>query len=273
MTHIVMIGTDWSAFGGITAVIKSYKDGGLFDKWPIRFLATYQNDRLINKLLMALRAYIVLFFWLVTRQVAVVHAHSASRASFWRKSGLLCLALFFGVKTIFHLHSGEFPVFYHRECKPWQKRYIRWILRQVDQVIVLTSSWEETVLTIEPNCRVYALPNPIMASKFEATPIPFRVLFLGRLREKKGVYDLIASWKSIVDKYPLAQLVLAGDGDQNPFWDLAIELGIERQIEMPGWIAGGDKVLALRTADIFVLPSYFEGLPVCILEAMAQGFL
>ncbi len=268
---IVILGTDWISPGGITAVLQSYKEGGLFQQWPIRFLPTYRSANPLNKLGMALLAAGRLLMWLLAGKVAVVHAHSASRASFWRKASLLCLARCFGAKTIFHLHSGEFAVFYHQECGALGQRFIRWVLRSVDVVVVLSERWVAVLQAIEPQCRPIALPNPIELPDTNRTPIEKRILFLGRLRDKKGVYDLVKAFKGVLGVYPDSKLVLAGDGELDAVAQLANDLGIKDQLILTGWIAGEAKQRELECADLFVLPSYFEGLPVCILEAMAYG--
>lgn len=269
MKKIIMLGTDWSSPGGITAVIHSYKQGGLFSDWPIYFLPTYRSANPVNKIYMALRALLILLILLITRKVAIVHAHSASRASFWRKSSLLIIAHLFGAKTVFHLHSGEFADFYYQECSSLKQKYIRYFLRKVDCVVVLTEKWQRILKEIEPLSAPVVLANPIALNNQATDVVPYRILFLGRLRQKKGVYDLVHSIAMLVDKYPGIQLVLAGDGEIEQVQSLVNELGLEKNIALTGWISGADKDRELACADLFILPSYFEGLPVCILEAMA----
>jgi glycosyltransferase involved in cell wall biosynthesis len=138
-------------------------------------------------------------------------------------------------------------------------------------VIVLSERWRTVISQIEPESKIAVLPNPVVTAEHSAQPIGHRVLFLGRLREKKGVYDLIRCLPELSKLYPDVVFVLAGDGELDQVAALAEQLGVKQHIELTGWIAGEDKQKALASADVFVLPSYFEGLPVCILEAMAQG--
>ena len=62
-----------------------------------------------------------------------------------------------------------------------------------------------------------------------------------------------------------------GNGDVDAFLKEAERLGIREDIEYLGWVSGSKKDAELATADIFVLPSYKEGMPVSVLEAMAFG--
>ncbi|GHD56395.1 glycosyltransferase family 4 protein [Jeongeupia chitinilytica] len=267
---IVMLGTDWTSLGGMTAVVRNYRDGGLWERWPIRYLATFKHDNMTDKIRMAARAYLLLLWWLLSGEVAAVHAHSAVYASIWRKFGLLWLARLFGVKTVFHLHGGEFVHFYEHSggAARWLVRYL---LRMVDAVVVLTDKWVEILQAVEPACEPIVLANPIALPNSPATPVPGRVLFLGRLRDVKGVFDLIEALPPVVRAYPRLKVVFGGDGDPAPLLALAESLGVREHIELAGWIDGDAKAQQLREAEVFVLPSHFEAQPVCILEAMAQG--
>lgn len=268
---VVMLGTHWDSPGGMTAVIHNYRDAGLWQQWPIRYLATYHRDSIINKLWMALRAYCLLFFWLCLGQVALVHAHSAVYASFWRKSGLLLMARLFGVKTVFHLHGGEFEHFYHERCGDWGRAAVRYVLRSVDELIVLTPQWVKTLQGVEPACSPIVIGNPIALPEKAAAPVDGKILFLGRLRDVKGVFELIQALPAVAARFPSVHLVLGGDGDPEPILTMAQALGVLPRVELAGWVEGEHKQQLLREAQVFVLPSYYEAQPVCILEAMAQG--
>jgi glycosyltransferase involved in cell wall biosynthesis len=64
---------------------------------------------------------------------------------------------------------------------------------------------------------------------------------------------------------------LAGTGDDAAIRARAVELGVENSVEFLGWIEGEAKLRALREAGIYALPSWIEGLPMGLLEAMAVG--
>ena len=95
---------------------------------------------------------------------------------------------------------------------------------------------------------------------------PFEVLFLGRLVEAKGVYDLISA-AACLEKGKF-KFVLAGDGENSQIETLIRQKNLNDTIETPGWIDGTRKDTYLKRAHMYVLPSYFEGLPMSVLEAM-----
>lgn len=271
--RIVMIGTSLDSPGGMTAVVQAYRAAGLFTRCPVTYQPSYEGPGAFRQVRVMLRALVGVFLELACGRVAAFHIHSASRGSFWRKSIFCVLARAFRVPYIFHLHSGEFPVFYTRECSTLAKAWVRKTLRGAAAVLVLTERWRLAVLEIEPQANPVVLGNPV-AVPGELPPLRGEVrevLFLGRLREKKGVFDLVRAMPLILAAYPEVRFVLAGDGELDSVRMLARGLKVEHAVHLPGWIDGAEKSEALGRADIFILPSYFEGQPVGVLEAMATG--
>ena len=97
-----------------------------------------------------------------------------------------------------------------------------------------------------------------------------RFVCVGRLCEQKGQLLLVDAARRLVPKWPDLELVLAGDGELRPDLEAQINTyGLQRNIRITGWISGDqvrDEILAARA---LVLPSFAEGLPVVIMEAMA----
>lgn len=268
--HIVMLGTSLDAPGGMTSVVRTLASGGLFKAGNVGYLATYKSKGITTQLRIFGSALIHLAGMLIGRKVALVHVHSASRGSFWRKSIVCLLARVFGVPYIFQIHSGEFPTFYFHECGTFTRWWVRQTLVRAAAVICLTEHWRQKISEITPEGNFVVIGNPVEINPLAPSREPVsKVLFLGRLREKKGVFDLIKA-VALLDM-PSLHFVLAGDEDAAAVHALAMELGVSDQISLPGWVDGGEKKEQLDTADMFVLPSYFEGLPVGVLEAMANG--
>ncbi len=100
------------------------------------------------------------------------------------------------------------------------------------------------------------------------------ILFLSRLHEKKGVEVLMEAFASIRTELPRSVLILAGDGDSRYVRRLrarAGELGIEDRTIWPGFLSGGEKWDAMRSASVFVLPSFSENFGIAAAEALAAG--
>ena len=121
--------------------------------------------------------------------------------------------------------------------------------------------------------RIAVIGNPVSVPGEVAKPEreARTVLFLGWLQREKGVFDLVQAMPAVLRAVPQARFVLAGRGDRQALLSLARSLGVEQALELPGWVEGDRKDQLLRAADVFVLPSYYEGLPVGVMEAMARG--
>jgi glycosyltransferase involved in cell wall biosynthesis len=220
--------------------------------------------------LSALLRYIAL---MAAGRVGLLHVHVAVQRSFLRKAVFLAFAKAGGVPYVIHLHSGRFPEFYRHECGPLGKRVIRFFLSRAGNVVVLSPRWKMLLDGIADGARMTVIPN------FAAFPSggnglprePGALLFLGRLTREKGLFDLLRAMALLVPEFPDLRLHVCGDGDQRPVTDLADDLGIRDRDILRGWVEGDAKEEMIDRATIFVLPSYSEGLPMCMLEAMGRG--
>lgn len=99
------------------------------------------------------------------------------------------------------------------------------------------------------------------------------LLFLGRLFPKKGLDLLFPAFARLASTEPGVHLVVAGDDGGTGYRDTVLRMiadsGVSDRVHMLGEVQGMRKVGVLRSADVFMLPSYSEGLPVAVLEAMA----
>lgn len=272
--RIIMLGTSFETMGGISAVINIYRRAGLFDRYPVHYIATHIDRSVSRKLVLVARAWVELMYLLLRGRVGLLHVHTASNASFWRKLIFMVPALCMRVPTILHLHGGGFDRFYENGCGRIGKWMIRRAFTSVSDVVVLSARWQHWVREATGRRNVRVVSNPVEPFKGEtdrsAQP-RMEVLCLGRLTQQKGTYDLIEAVATLVAKYPSMRLVLGGDGEEDGARQAARRLGIEQHVEIKGWVTGASKTLLLSSASIFALPSYAEGLPVSILEAMAAG--
>lgn len=104
------------------------------------------------------------------------------------------------------------------------------------------------------------------------TPVPdtLRLVCVGRLCEQKGQMLLLEAAARIVESGTPLHLVLAGDGEMRPQIDARIvALGLSANVEVTGWIGAERVQQELQAARALVLPSFAEGLPVVLMEAMA----
>jgi len=275
---ILMFGPSMDYPGGMTEVIRAYSAAGLFEAWPLRYISTYAGRDFSARLRPWLFALCSVLIRLARRRVALVHVHSSTYGSFWRKSVLCALAFAFRVPYVIHLHGGRLAEFYQSGCNGFAKSWVRAVLREAARVVVLSQRWRDEVHKIEPAARTTIIGNPVpIPVSVEPSRRPARtVLFLAWLKRTKGVLDLVRAIPIVLRSVPEATFVIAGSGlhgGESPqsIMELARSLRVAHALRCPGWVNGAMKESVLRESDVFVLPSYFEALPVALLEAMAHG--
>ena len=270
--RLIMLGTSFESRGGIATVVNAYRACGLFERWPIDYVPTHTDRGALRKLLALIKALLNVIALLARHRRVLMHVHSASHASFWRKSIFMTIAMLAKCPVILHLHGGGFARFYDVECGKVRRRIIRFFLERATRVIVLSERWRAWITRIADSRRVVCIPNLVPA--VEERPQSRRgnmVLFLGRLERRKGIFDLLDAIAALRAHVPDIHLVCAGDGDLGSVARYAERLGIDNAVSFPGWVGPAEKQSLMNRAAVCVLPSYTEGLPMSLLEAMAAG--
>lgn len=270
--RVLMLGPPIDGRGGMSSVAAAYRDAGLFGRCQLRYLVTVTaSPGALVKLWVALRAWCVLVALLLGRRVSLAHIHVASGASFWRKAGYVWTLQLAGVPFILHIHGGNFVQFYRAAPKLGQ-RLIRASFERAARVVVLSEAWIERVAEFVDRRKCLAIGNPVVAWPTEKPCRPVRrFLFLGRFEREKGIQELLNAFAVVYQQDPSVELLLGGEGDTDMIFSQASAAGTRQAVKILGWVSGAAKQRAFAEADAFVLPSYIEGLPVAMLEAMYCG--
>lgn len=276
MTKVLMIGSDSSVKGGITSVINQIRD---FD-WEkenikMNFIPTYISANALFMILFFCRAVLLILFRLTFFRPDVVYIHMSYKGSFKRKYFIHRLCKMFSVKDIVHLHGSEFEKWYNSSDAAQQNK-IRKLLYECDKVIALGDEWQKKVLNIEPSTKTEVVKNTI---KIPDIKVKWQnekccVLFLGVLIKRKGISDLLDAISLLKNSGKIGNLhfIIAGSGEEEIYLKRKTnELGIEDLVEFTGWIDGDAKKKLFEQSQIMVLPSYNEGLPISVLEAISYG--
>lgn len=265
---ILIIGP--KAQGGISSVLDLYKDFGVIDNINVSFLASYKSDNIFI-MFFVLACFLIKYFWilLTNKNLKLVHIHSASKGSFYRKYFVFKLAKLFGKKVIYHIHCPVFGEIYD-ESSNFIKKRIEKVLNNSDLIIVLSQYGKTEISRICNNHNIKILYNPCVIKDFtKIATEKFNVLFMGRIGPRKGVYDIIEGAKLITN--PDIEIILYGDGKLKTFENLIKENNLQDKIKLYGWISADKKDEAYRSTDIYILPSFEEALPMSILEAMSYA--
>ncbi len=239
-----------------------------------RLIPTVHDGSLLRKLRIFLQSIRATARELRTPGPLLVHIHFSSRGSTLRKFILALLVLRARRPLVMHHHGSEFDQFLASTPRPI-RRLIVDVLRRADCCVTLSRQWREFFVTrcgIAPE-RIRILCNPV---RVPAT-VPDRrgrdrvqFLFLGRIGPRKGAFDLVRAVAALPEAARRrARLVVAGNGEVQALRELAAPLG--DSVSILSWVDEKGRDRLLRESDVFVLPSYAEGVSMAVLEAMAWG--
>lgn len=272
---IVMVGPHPDARGGISRVVRGWQRAKLAEQVDMTYIVTLNDvdpGFRWNKITDALRAWLQVFRT-VGRDVDLVHIHMSHGASLVRKFPIFLWARLRGIPTVVHIHTGRLRKLYEEGVLRWG---LRILLGQCTAVVVLSGEWHRYLKEKAIGTPIHIVRNGMFPPKSDLSfvkdnPRRVDVVVMGRLGERKGSYILVPAFASLASDFPEAHLTMAGDGDVEPIRALAKSLGMAERITIPGWLEEDAGERIFRTCDIYVLPAYFEGMPVSILEAMAYG--
>jgi glycosyltransferase involved in cell wall biosynthesis len=188
-------------------------------------------------------------------------------------------------KTIFHFLGAGLSELYD-QLPRWQQRLFRWSYFEPDAAIRLSSLTPEDGKHLEAK-REYLIPNGFddpcpdlvlpRARVASTAPRPLRILFVGILRESKGLLVLVEACGMLAARGVAFQLNIMGAPDSDEFISSlrarVAELNIDNQVHFLGVLTGDEKFAVYRASDVHCMPTFYEceAFPLALIEAMACG--
>lgn len=270
---ILMIGPSITkAKGGMSSVILNLTKSSVLNKDnSIEAYPSYIDGNKLVSVFYGL--FSLLRFYFTKRDYDIYHLHVASYGSTFRKRLYLKIIKKWNKKAVLHIHGGGFIDFYNHQSSNNQRKILDF-LKKANAVVVLSNSWKQRFYDvfhlkdciviengIDPN--FYSLPNKDLNSSSKT------LLSMGLLGKNKGTFDLIQAMKDVVVEDENIQLLLAGNGDVEEIKKKIQAYSLENNVKYVGWADDKVKLELLNKSGIFILPSYFEALPMSILEAMS----
>ena len=275
---VCMVVQDKMVKGGIAAVISGYYGSELEEKYNITYIESYKDGGKLTKLIKGICGYISFAKNLIVNRPDLVHIHSSFGPSFYRKLPFIYMSHLAGIPIINHIHGADFDEFYVNASEK-KKKLIKSTYTKCQKLIALSAEWKERLSQLVDSERIVIIENYsiLQEEAYEQRKqkeLTANVLFLGELGKRKGCYDIPYVVKKVVEQVPTAMFYLCGAGsteDEKNIKQLCKEQGVTDHVVFPGWVRDNKKDDMLRKADVFFLPSYNEGMPMSILDAMGYG--
>lgn len=228
-------------------------------------------------------------FWLITfliallrfagaclsRRYDVAHIHVSTNGSALRKMFFGLVARVLNMPYVIHYH-GMMSADIERQRQSWL-RALGVLARGASRVIVLGAVFCPPFarMGVDP-ARVVVVRNGIPdigAAGRSPRPVDgrLRILFSGEVGERKGADLLVAAVIQLADVRERWTCTIAGNGEIGPLRDALRAAGLDGQVDFTGWIAIDRVHRMMRAADVVVLPSRAEALPLALIEGASAG--
>lgn len=265
---VLYLGPDIKARGGIANVLGTYRRC----MTPFHYHATNSRRGTLAGLFSALGAMAAIPLGRL-RGRRILHIHYASGRSLLRKSVMMRIGRLFGYRTVMHCHCDVISATAKgRDIGLWKK-----VIGNADCNIFLCEEYAryahgrlgagsvkvvQNIMTAHPEFR--------KGRPTDGDTVTF--IYLSVINAQKGFAELIEAVRRLKASGRRLRLIVGGTADDGT--DVAAMLrdsGVEDIVTCLGWVTGDAVARAMSSADVLVLPSHHEGMPMCVLESIASA--
>jgi glycosyltransferase involved in cell wall biosynthesis len=278
---IVLFGPSLDAISGVSTHVRMLFASDLPRNFELLHFQVGSEGRRENALQKATRFVLSPFhlalFLLRTGAEAVHINASLDQKAYWRDLVYSIVARLLGRRVVNQIHGGPMPQDFFGG-----NAFLTWVLRRFlvssDVVTVLSSAELTAYRAFDARIKVHLVPNAIdpagLADRMRPynTDGPLKLVYVGRLVRTKGLFEIIEALAELKRTGREFGLRIAGEGpDRYELMAASRKSGLDDRVRFLGSVLGAEKYRLWLDSDVFVLPSYVEGLPYSLLEAMAAG--
>ncbi len=225
-----------------------------------------------------IKRLIFFFYFLKKDRMEVVHLNSGlTQVSLLREGTLSIIARLAGCRTLFFIHGWKEKEFNKILENKLKKKLVINILNKQDGIVVLAKQFKEKLIDLGLDHKKIRVTSTMVESnryfphdkKFLR---PYKILTCVNMIKEKGIFELLEAAPKVIKEFPDSKFIFVGDGkDLVELKQKTIKMNLEKNVLFTGYIIGEEKINIFKNAHIFAFPSYTEGFPTVVLEAMAAG--
>ena len=272
--RVAIVGPDLDARGGIASVCRTWLGAPGLRGITLDYVPTMRDEGTGPRRAAGMLARQARFVGRIASawRPDLFHIHLSWFSSFYRKMAYFEEAHATGRPVLVHVHTPDLEHF--RRSSRIHGSAMRWMFGRAARVIALSEAMATELREIAgPEPLIDVLYNPVALENFDCSPRgrqgPPRLLFMGEVGERKGSFDLVKALQALQQEGVPFQARFCGNGDLERLQREVAGMG--DAVAIPGWVSGKERLAEYRNTHLVVLPSYQEGLPMTILEAMAAG--
>lgn len=269
--RVLQMGPDPRIGGGMAAALRGLLESPLAERYELDVVPTYRGTEPLRRLALFCWALLRLCAWSLRGRGRLVHVHATVRGSMYRKSVCVLLARGLRRRTILHVHSGAAEIASFAASRGrLSLALFRAAFGAADAVLAVSAASGAALEAGYEIAGVGVVPNaaPSVPPFERPSADPVRVAYLGGFANPAKGGDVLLEALESFDRAPL-RLTMAGPGELPPAGEALVSR--EPAVEWAGWLGPEEKDALLREAEVLVMPSRSEGLPMALLEAMAYG--
>ena len=278
MSRVLLVAKGAPDRGGIPSFVEMLLGSRLAEEHDLRFLnlahtGTPEGGRAtVGNLTRTLRDVVAVWRAAGDRDIVHVHSALAPAVTTVRAALLGAAGRVRGCSVIVHAHGGGIQSWLNSR---WRRTLLRWAMHPAHRVVAVWTAGRDLLQQVLPPERVTLIDNgvavdvPHAAKAGHGAP---RILFVGLLTPRKGVVDLLTASRLLHERGVEHELLLlGGTPDEGPDAESQVHAALDDRVTLLGTRAPQDMPAAFAEADIFCLPSWWEAMPLSVLEAMAAG--
>ena len=274
--NILITGPSMDNVSGIAEVVRNIKKFGT--KNYIHFITGSKDGEKKNLhwLIKQFRLYKDFYTALNYNDIDIIHLNTAlNPLALLRDLPLAIISKIKNKKLLIHVHGGQFINYPPNIVF---NKIIKLIFHYSDHIIVL-SKIEKTKLadeystgsvTILENCVDCCHSKNFIEKQSSAQ---YNAIYLGRIEKDKGIFETIDALEMLKKKGINIKFTLCGTGSIEKTVITRLKDILGQSFVYQGVVTGNNKWNIIRQSDFFLLPSYFEGLPMALLECMSVGVI